>query len=62
MNSILFILIGLIVGVGVGYMLFVAARKKQLESEKSRILEEAKMQGENLKKDRILTFAGTFQC
>jgi len=54
MNSILFILIGLIVGVGVGYMLFVAARKKQLESEKSRILEEAKMQGENLKKDRIL--------
>ena len=28
--------------------------KKQLESEKSRILEEAKMQGENLKKDRIL--------
>ncbi len=54
MNSILFILIGLIVGVVVGYMLFVAARKKQLESEKSRILEEAKMQGENLKKDRIL--------
>lgn len=54
MNSILFILIGLIVGVGVGYMLFVSARKKQLESEKNRILEEAKMQGENLKKDRIL--------
>ncbi len=54
MNSILFILIGLIVGVGVGYMLFVSARKKQLESDKNRILEEAKMQGENLKKDRIL--------
>ena len=54
MNSTLFILIGLIVGVGVGYMLFVSARKKQLESDKNRILEEAKMQGENLKKDRIL--------
>lgn len=54
MNEILFILIGLIGGVGVGYMLFVAARKKQLENDKSRILEEAKMQGENLKKDRIL--------
>jgi len=54
MNDILFILIGLIVGVGVGYILFVAARKKQLEIEKSRVLEEAKMQGENLKKDRIL--------
>ena len=54
MNSTLFILIGLIVGVGVGYMLFVSARKKQLESYKNRILEEAKMQGENLKKDRIL--------
>ena len=54
MNSTLFILIGLIVGVGVGYMLFVSTRKKQLESDKNRILEEAKMQGENLKKDRIL--------
>ena len=54
MNSTLFILIGLIVGVGVGYMLFVSARKKQLESDKNRILEEAKMQGENLKKDRII--------
>lgn len=54
MNEILFILIGLIGGVGAGYMLFVAARKKQLENDKSRILEEAKMQGENLKKDRIL--------
>lgn len=54
MNEILFILIGLIGGVGAGYMLFVAARKKQLENDKNRILEEAKMQGENLKKDRIL--------
>lgn len=54
MNETLFILIGLIGGVGAGYMLFVAARKKQLENDKSRILEEAKMQGENLKKDRIL--------
>ncbi len=54
MESILFILIGLIAGAGVGYVLFVSARKKQLEIEKNRILEEAKMQGENLKKDRIL--------
>jgi len=54
MNNILFILIGLIGGVGAGYMLFVSARKNQLESDKNRILEEAKMQGENLKKDRIL--------
>lgn len=54
MNNILFILIGLIGGVGVGFVLFVSSRKKQLEAEKNRILEEAKMQGENLKKDRIL--------
>ena len=54
MNEVLFIIIGAVAGLGIGYVVFAAARKKQLESEKSRILEEAKMQGENLKKERIM--------
>ena len=54
MNEVLFIIIGAVAGLGLGYVVFAAARKKQLESEKSRILEEAKMQGENLKKERIM--------
>jgi ribonuclease Y len=54
MNQMLFILIGLISGAAIGYLLFVTARKNQLDAEKNRVLEEAKMQGENLKKDRIL--------
>ncbi len=54
MDIIVFILGGLIAGLGLGYVVFVTARKNQLDSEKARILEEAKSQGENLKKDRIL--------
>jgi flagellar biosynthesis GTPase FlhF len=54
MDIIVFILAGLIAGLGLGYVVFVTARKNQLDSEKARILEEAKSQGENLKKDRIL--------
>lgn len=54
MEIIVFILAGLIGGLGVGYVVFNAARKSQLEKEKQRILEEARQQGENLKKDRIL--------
>ena len=54
MNEVLFIIIGAVAGLGIGYVVLVAVRKKQLESEKSRILEEAKMQGENLKKERIM--------
>jgi ribonucrease Y len=54
MNQVLFILIGLISGASIGYVLFVSSRKGQLDAEKNRVLEEARMQGENLKKDRIL--------
>jgi ribonuclease Y len=52
--ELLLIIAGLVAGIVLGYVLFVASRKKQLEKEKERILEEAKSQGENLKKDRIL--------
>ncbi len=54
MESIVFALAGAILGLVIGYIVFVTARKNQLETEKARILEEAKSQGENLKKDRIL--------
>lgn len=52
--EVLLIIAGLVGGIVLGYVLFVASRKKQLEKEKERILDEAKSQGENLKKDRIL--------
>ena len=52
--EVLLIVAGLVGGILLGYVLFVASRKKQLENEKERILAEAKSQGENLKKDRIL--------
>lgn len=54
MEVIVFILAGLVGGLGLGYVVFVSARKNQLESERTRILEEAKSQGESLKKDRIV--------
>lgn len=54
MESIVFALAGAILGLVIGYIVFVTARKNQLETEKARILEEAKSQGENLKKDRII--------
>jgi len=53
MDVIVFILVGLIGGLGLGYIVFIAARKGQLEKEKSKVLEEARNQGETLKKDRI---------
>jgi ribonuclease Y len=54
MDSIVFALAGAILGLVVGYIVFVTARKNLLETEKTKVLEEAKRQGENLKKDRIL--------
>ncbi|MCC7299378.1 MAG: ribonuclease Y [Bacteroidia bacterium] len=54
MEILIYILAGIAVGLVLGYVLFVALRKKALDKERSSILEEAKMQGENIKKDRIL--------
>jgi ribonuclease Y len=54
MENIVFILGGLMVGLTLGYVVFVAMRKTQLEKDKQSIIEEAKLQGENIKKDRIL--------
>lgn len=54
MENIVFILGGLMVGLTLGYVVFVAMRKTQLKKDKQSIIEEAKLQGENIKKDRIL--------
>jgi ribonuclease Y len=54
MDIIVFILVGLLIGLALGYFAFVVMRKQQLEKERSSIIEESKLQGENLKKDRIL--------
>lgn len=54
MEQVVYLIGGLIVGLVLGYFVFVQMRKKAIESEKNSILEEAKMQGENIKKDRIL--------
>ena len=37
MDVIVFILVGLIGGLGLGYIVFIAARKGQLEKEKSKV-------------------------
>lgn len=54
MEIIIYILAGTAVGLVLGYVLFVALRKSALDKERSSILEEARMQGESIKKDRIL--------
>lgn len=54
MEIVIYILAGIAVGLVLGFVLFVSLRKKALEKERAGILEEAKQQGENIKKDRIL--------
>lgn len=54
MEIFIYILAGTAVGLVLGFVLFVSLRKKSLEKERAGILEEAKLQGENIKKDRIL--------
>lgn len=54
MEIVVFSLAGILIGLALGYMVFVLLRRKQLEAEKTALIEEAKLQGENIKKDRIL--------
>lgn len=54
MENLIYILAGTAVGLVLGYLLFVLLRKKQLDKERTSLLEEAKQQAENIKKDRIL--------
>jgi ribonuclease Y len=54
MEIVIYILAGIAVGLVLGFVLFVSLRKKALDKERTGILEEAKQQGENIKKDRIL--------
>jgi ribonucrease Y len=54
MEIFIYILAGTAVGLVLGYVMFVALRKKALEKERASILEESRLQGENIKKDRIL--------
>ncbi len=54
MENLIYILAGTAVGLVLGYLLFVLLRKKQLDRERTSLLEEAKQQAENIKKDRIL--------
>ena len=54
MENFIYILAGTAIGLLLGYLLFVLFRKKQLDRERNSLIEEAKAQGENIKKDRIL--------
>jgi ribonuclease Y len=54
MESLVFSLAGILIGLALGYLVFVILRKNQSESQKAAIIEEAKLQAENIKKDRIL--------
>ena len=54
MESFVFSLAGILIGLALGYLVFVILRKNQIESQKAAIIEEAKLQAENIKKDRIL--------
>jgi ribonuclease Y len=54
MQIVIFSLLSVVIGLALGFFVFVLMRKRQLEDEKKSIIEEAKHQGENIKKDRIL--------
>ncbi|MBL7810660.1 MAG: ribonuclease Y [Bacteroidetes bacterium] len=54
MEIVVFGLAGILAGVALGYLFFVIMRKKQLDQQKAALLEEARLQGENIKKDRIM--------
>ncbi len=54
METLVFSLAGILIGLALGYVVFVVLRKGQLDSQKAAIIEEAKLQAENIKKDRIL--------
>ena len=54
MEIVVFSLAGILIGLALGYVVFVLLRRKQIEAERKSLIEEAKLQGENLKKDRIL--------
>lgn len=54
MEIVVFSLVGILIGLALGYVVFVSLRRNQIESERKSLIEEAKLQGENLKKDRIL--------
>jgi ribonuclease Y len=54
MEIVVFSLAGIIIGLTLGYVVFVLLRRKQLETERGSLIEEAKLQAENIKKDRIL--------
>ncbi|MFN4915127.1 MAG: ribonuclease Y [Sphingomonadales bacterium] len=54
MEIVVFSLAGILIGLALGYVVFILLRRKQIEAERKSLIEEAKLQGENLKKDRIL--------
>lgn len=54
MQIVIFSLLGVIIGLALGFVVFVLMRRKQLDEEKKSIIEEARQQAENIKKDRIL--------
>ncbi|NBP05358.1 MAG: ribonuclease Y [Bacteroidetes bacterium] len=54
METVVFSLAGILIGLALGYVVFILLRRNQIESERKSLIEEAKLQGENLKKDRIL--------
>ncbi|MFN5218329.1 MAG: ribonuclease Y [Sphingomonadales bacterium] len=54
MEIVVFSLTGILIGLALGYVVFILLRRKQIEAERKSLIEEAKLQGENLKKDRIL--------
>ena len=54
MEIVVFSLTGMLIGLALGYVVFILLRRKQIEAERKSLIEEAKLQGENLKKDRIL--------
>jgi ribonuclease Y len=54
MINLIYILAGIAVGLVLGFVLFVSLRKKALEKERTAMLAEAKLQGENIMKDRLM--------
>ena len=54
MNTVIFLLIGVVIGAAAALAIHITLRKRMLRGRKEEILEKAEMEGENIKKEKML--------
>ena len=54
MNTVIFLLIGVVIGAAAALAVHITLRKRMLRGRKEEILEKAEMEGENIKKEKML--------